>query len=179
MRQILTASLMSLALATAPMTATPARAAEAENVVGILLGLGALYAIGRSINRDDDRATPVRRSRPEQPRFNSPDRRRAVPAECLRTFETRNGPVRGFSRECLKRKMDRVNKLPDRCKLKIRTDRGPQTIFAPRCLRREGWRVADAEELRWRDRDRRDWERRHREWHDWDRRDRDRRHWDD
>ena len=159
MRQIFTASLVSLALATAPISATPARAADAENVIGILLGLGALYAIGRSIDRDDkERATAVRRSRQEPPRFQSPDRRRVLPAECLRTFETRNGPVRGFSRHCLKRTMHRVDRLPERCELQIRTDRGPRTIYAPRCLRRQGWQVADNEEVRWRDRDRRDWE---------------------
>lgn len=159
---------MAAALATSPVGSTPARALGGEDAIGILLGLGALYAIGKAIEDDKDKSkSEVRRDRTSRQVYTPPAYRRdewrnrdraghghryqkSVPGECLRSYFTRNGPVRGFSKPCLEQTLRRPARLPEQCALVVRTDRGPRTIYAPRCLRRDGWRVAAWDDERWR-----------------------------
>ncbi len=129
---------MAAALALSSLAPAPARAADAEDVLKLVLGIGAIYAIGKAIEKNEARAAPVYR---QENRYDAP-RHKVVPAECLRTYETRNGPVRGYSKKCLEQELRRPGRLPEACEMTVRTEYGRREFYAPRCLRREGWQVA-------------------------------------
>ncbi len=65
--------------------------------------------------------------------------RYVLPEQCLRTFNTFDGPRRAFGGRCLDRNFRFANRLPNHCERRIRTDRGNRFVFSPRCLRRNGY----------------------------------------
>lgn len=164
MRRELTATILAAALAVTQGAATPSKAADAEKVLGVLLGIGAIYAIGKAIEQNQAQARepvrrnvvperirphlvpePVRRYAPHEskrPNHRWSERRMTLPEECLYRFETRDGPLVGFGRNCLEHTLHRTNRLPDSCAFHTRIGDKRRTIYSARCLRLEGWRVA-------------------------------------
>ena len=138
MIKTLTAGLvaLSLTLGTVAPNAAHAEIDEGEAIVGIitLLLLGAAIA-----NDNDNDRSPGRGDRPRDNSW------RLVPAECLRTIETRRGDtVRMFPRRCMERNYAHVNRLPSRCEITVRNARGHlRHGWTPRCLRQAGFRRDD------------------------------------
>jgi hypothetical protein len=155
------AAALALALALMPVSAQPARAQETDQLLGLLVGIGALYAIGRALSDHGERAPaalPPRTVAPEpvrpvgerawpHGRKGYPDHRerfaKVVPADCFRRVETRHGTVRGFPRYCVERTMRHADRLPAQCLTRVRTERGPRDVYRAGCLRSEGWRMDD------------------------------------
>ena len=125
---------LSIALAAISLPATPARA-DTEQIVGILAGLAALYAIGRAIDEhnDRDRSSASSSSTHTQPR--PQQQARVAPAQCFRDF----GAVRGYAMRCMENRVSRPALLPSECLVRVNTDRGPRNLYAGRCLHRNGW----------------------------------------
>jgi uncharacterized membrane protein YccC len=130
---------LSLGLVLSPISTAPASAKDNTDAwVAALLGLAIVGAI---IDDKNDR----RRDRD----VHRPDRvdHKALPARCLRQFETRDGLKRFWGARCLERHYPRAHRLPARCEVTIKTrnrhgDRVRRDVFKPRCLRREGYTVA-------------------------------------
>ncbi len=163
MRRELTATILAAVLAVA-QGAAPAKAADAEKVLGVLLGIGAIYAIGKAIEQNQAQARepvrrdvvperirphavpePVRRYAPPEsarPNHRWSEKRRTLPEECLYRFETRDGPLVGFGRNCLEHTLHRADRLPENCAIRTHIGNKRRTIYSARCLRHEGWRVA-------------------------------------
>ena len=149
------AAALALALGLAPLSAQPARAQETDQLLGLILGIGALYAVGRALSERGDTteappAPQVQSFRPRAPAMQgrqghvprTEDRfRKSVPAECFRRFDTRHGTVRGFPRRCVERTMRHAHKLPGKCLVNVRTERGPRSLYRAGCLRERGWRM--------------------------------------
>lgn len=179
MRRRATATIMAAALVLTQGAATPSRAADIEDVLGVLLGIGAVYAIGRAIEQSRAEANPpvtrqvvperirppavTRSLRPEprrddrwgdRDRWRDGDRwsgrGRELPAECLYRFDTQSGPLVGFGKQCLENTMRRTGWLPDDCAIRTRIGGRDRTIYSARCLRLEGWQVAGAPADTWR-----------------------------
>lgn len=151
------AAALAFSLAITPLSAQPARAQENDQLLGLIVGIGALYVIGRAIaERGDAAAAPappqVGQFRPRAPAMQSRSghapraderSRKLVPAECFRRFDTRQGTVRGFPRRCLERTMHNAHRLPGHCLTQVRTERGPRSLYRAGCLRNKGWRMDD------------------------------------
>lgn len=164
-------TLVAASLAFTPLSAPQAQAADAEDIIGLAVILGATALIlDRANDNDKKRARSSRaatsrtlerqihdrkRSRyyDDDYRYN-PGRghahghrkhkkrgRKILPAGCIRYFETRRGMIRAFGERCLEANMRRADRLPSRCERTVRTRRGSRDIYLPRCLRREGWTV--------------------------------------
>ena len=134
-------AVLTFALAFTSVAATPnqARAADAEDVIGVLAGLAALYAIGRAIqdNNDDHRADPIR---PRPGAGNGGHRGpRVAPARCFREFDTRNGVRRGYGARCMQNNVRRPGLLPPECIRRVQTYRGTRNLYGGRCLVQNGW----------------------------------------
>ena len=69
-------------------------------------------------------------------------RRKLLPQNCLRSFDTRRGTVRMFPRRCLERSYSFINRLPEHCATRVRTDRGRLGGWDARCLRQSGYQLA-------------------------------------
>ncbi len=152
--KILSAAAISslMAVTSLSVTATPARA-DNQNVAGILIGLGALYVVGRAIQerRDDRRSTAAAApapAAPVAPPQNSGQRGNGhrnqtliAPAHC---FVEGNDRVtrqyyRGYRARCMQNNVARPGSLPPQCVTRVTTDRGPRNIYAGRCLAQNGW----------------------------------------
>jgi hypothetical protein len=132
----MTAGLLALSLGLGGVTAsaTPARANNDE-VVAIIGGLIALYAIGQAIqqhNRSDNRS----RATPHRPR----PQPLIAPARCFIEGQDRNGYFRGYVRRCMQNNVARPAALPNQCLRRVETHRGPRMIYGGRCLFQNGWR---------------------------------------
>lgn len=68
--------------------------------------------------------------------------RNLLPAQCLRSFDTRGGKVHMFGRRCLERNYRAVHRLPGHCAINIRTHKGDHSGFQARCLRQNGFQLA-------------------------------------
>ncbi|MDG4646835.1 hypothetical protein P6F26_00130 [Roseibacterium sp. SDUM158017] len=128
---------LSLALGGVTASAAPARANNDE-VVAIIGGLIALYAIGQAIRNDDRDATPRRNygHRPQQPHRPQP---LVAPARCFIEGHDRNGYFRGYVRRCMQNNVARPAALPQNCLRRVETQRGPRMIYGGRCLAQNGW----------------------------------------
>lgn len=141
MKNLAITSCLAIALALGT-GARPAAALEGEELLGLIIGLGALAAIGNELaDRRDERAKPAPAVPHARYRHARP-RHRALPAACLRTVDTYRGERRVFGARCLARNDVRLARLPDRCRFDIRTNRGFRPVYGSRCLRREGYTVA-------------------------------------
>lgn len=145
MTRRLIAAALAAALTLGGGAATPARAAEGEQILGLLLGLGTLYAIGRAL--EDSQASAASRAPvlPETIRPGPSFRHdpattwlRSRPEDCLARFDTRQGTLRGYGAECLARADVRVDRLPRNCAIRAHIGNRPRTIYAARCLELEG-----------------------------------------
>jgi len=125
------------------LSAPPARADGGGQLLGLLLGVGTFYAIGKGI---EQARTPEPTSVSERHRLAGRDDwaapRRKLPRDCLATFDTWHGELRGFERHCLARSMRAAHHLPPMCAIDTRIGRRDATIYSARCLQIEGWRLA-------------------------------------
>lgn len=146
MTRVLAAIVAAAALALSP----PAKADGGEELIGLLLGIGAVYAIGKGIERA--RAPEQLREAEPQPvhelrwrdggyRGQTPTRR--LPRDCLATFDTWHGEIRGFAADCLARSMHHPGRLPSLCAIGTRVGHRDTTIYSARCLQLEGWEIAE------------------------------------
>ncbi|MCR9127859.1 MAG: hypothetical protein NXH82_17315 [Rhodobacteraceae bacterium] len=160
MFRYLTAACSGLAFMLAGVAAGPAHAGN-DDLARFLAGAAALAILGAAVR--DSRADPVTRHapqphvRPLQPpvRAHRPHAqpapralprdvaRYALPANCLRSFDTHRGTVRLFPQRCLWRNSVQVGALPQDCARSIQTRQGPRHGYAPRCLRQYGYRLAN------------------------------------
>ncbi|MCU4652420.1 hypothetical protein N8I71_06230 [Roseibacterium sp. SDUM158016] len=133
---------LSLALGAVTASATPARANNNDEVVAIIGGLIALYAIGQAIQNGNRNDTASRNQvhRPA-PQAHAPQRPRQLvaPARCFIEGSDRNGYFRGYVRRCMENNVTRPALLPDQCLRRVETDRGPRMIYGGRCLAQNGW----------------------------------------
>jgi hypothetical protein len=127
---------LSLALGAVTASATPARANNNDEVVAIIGGLIALYAIGQAIQNSERRDTPSRNHghRPHRPQH------LIAPARCFIEGRDRNGYYRGYVRRCMQNNVTRPAALPRQCLRRVETHRGPRLIYGGRCLFQNGWR---------------------------------------
>lgn len=158
MKRTLMAGLTAAALALLPPAAAPARADGGEGLLGLLLGIGAVHAIGKGIEQARKPAVaPLSASeRIGEPHrlapghaWNAPHR--TLPRTCLATFDTWHGEIRGFSADCLARTMRRAERLPRLCAIETRVEHRTARIYSARCLQLEGWQVSRAQ-AGWEDR---------------------------
>lgn len=128
----------TIALGAITVTPTQARANDAQDIIGVIAGLAALYAIGRAIEEhNDDR--PARASGPggggQGGHGAGQVNHRIAPAECFREF----GNLRGYMYRCTQNNVSRPNLLPSECLIQFQTPRGQRMMYRPRCLARHGW----------------------------------------
>jgi hypothetical protein len=148
MTRTLAAVLASAALVLSPAAARPAQAQGGEELLGLLLGIGTIYAIGKGIEQARAPAQ-VAEIRPEpirEPHRLAPGHRwtmpaRTLPRDCLSTFDTWHGEIRGFDAGCLARAMPRPDRLPPLCAIDTRVGRDYATVYSARCLQLEGWEI--------------------------------------
>ena len=127
--------------------AKPAKAASAEEIAALIVGLAVIGAIASSGNqsRAEEPETNVGRYNNDWRYYDNNRRhnRRVLPAQCVRRFETNRG-VRNLAIErCLDRNGVNVDRLPDRCEIRVRTNRGVRDAYRKVCLEREGYRFKD------------------------------------
>lgn len=123
------------------VTASPSKAGN-DDLAKILFGATALIIIGKAISDSDAKAAPVSKpkSKPQdrpRPRFS-----KALPNECLRRYNTRDGRVRMMSAYCLRDNYRFTHRLPESCKTRVRTYDGPRRGYQMRCLRNNGYYIA-------------------------------------
>lgn len=151
------AAITAASIAISSLTAAPAFAGNKRNDDGmaqLIVGLIALGALAATIDKKKHQThqntqprvdyDQPRRPRHDRPRSQRPqvNDRKALPARCKRTFETRKGPRRVFGKGCLRRHYDWAHRLPQRCEIRVRTDRGHRKGYKARCLRKHGYTVA-------------------------------------
>jgi hypothetical protein len=149
MTRLLTAALTSAALVLSPVGIRPASASGGEELLGLLLGIGTVYAIGKGIEQARAPAPvpdPVPERIADTHRLSSNHAwsapRRTVPRDCLGTFDTWHGELSGFDRRCLSRSMERPDRLPAMCAIDTRIGHRETTIYSARCLQLEGWDIS-------------------------------------
>ncbi|QBY01819.1 hypothetical protein E2K80_14700 [Rhodophyticola sp. CCM32] len=131
-----TAAALSLALALTGVAATPTTArADSEDAAAVIAGIIALYAIGRAVDRRNDRRDERAAVVPPRPHHNA----RVAPARCFRELNTRNGQVRGYGARCMQNHVRRPGLLPPQCIRQVQTHRGNRNLYRGRCLVRNGW----------------------------------------
>ena len=133
MTRYLIDGLAILALALSLLAAPPARAERGGELLGLLLGIGTVYAIGKGIEQArDPQPVPVRDTIRGD---------RTLPRDCLATFQTRHGELRGFEERCLARTMPGTRRLPATCAIDTRIGQRDATVYPARCLQIEGWEI--------------------------------------
>jgi hypothetical protein len=134
----LSAGVLSLTLALTAVSPTTASAqiSEEDAIAGFL----ALLFIGAAVHLSDnnnDRPAPVVEPTPQ------PRNWRVLPAECLRSIDTRRGnSVRMFTQRCLTNNYNFTNRLPQECHVRVRTENGQRRQgYRARCMRNAGFRT--------------------------------------
>ncbi|MEM0948457.1 MAG: hypothetical protein AAGK37_13695 [Pseudomonadota bacterium] len=161
MKRLILTAITALSLVLVPVTAPAQSRLEGQELLGILLGLGALAAIAKEVrDRDDEKEkaraarklAPVQRHKPSAPVYDEfhydHDYRRPVrhsdflPANCRRGDVRLKDNSRVLGARCLRRFDVETRRLPERCRHRVTTQGGPRTVFGIRCLRRSGYEVA-------------------------------------
>lgn len=140
------AALVTAALALTGLSAVPARA-DGDDAVRAILGLAALYAIAKTIEKNNDdrrKPPPVAVFRKPVPHkapgpYGTQRHGRYLPTECLRRVETRHGSRHIFMEHCLRR--EGVRHLPQACEIRVKGHGGKTTAYNARCLQRSGFRL--------------------------------------
>ena len=153
----------ALAGALAFGSGSPVRAADAEDVIGVLAGIAAVAIIANRLEdrkeRKDSKVTVDHRRyddgyatlrRPGDSHRNWKPAR-SLPERCVRLVDDRRGTHRVLTRRCLANEGIRVSRLPQQCAFDVRTRRGPVAVYGAHCLKRNGWNIAQRETY-WRDR---------------------------
>ncbi len=124
-------------------SAKQAEALTAEEVAAIAAGLIIVGAIASHSNNNNKATTQTVTRNANVHRNNSVrnlERRRILPANCVRRFDTDRGVRNLAIQRCLQRNGYNAARLPDRCEVRVRTDRGPRNAFRKRCLENAGYR---------------------------------------
>ncbi len=130
------AAVLSCTLALSGVAATPGTArADSEDAAAIIAGIIALYAIGRAVERRNDRRDHRPAVTPQPPRQHD----LVAPARCFREFQTTGGYVRGYGARCMQNNVRRPGLLPPDCIRRVQTNRGTRNLYGGRCLARNGW----------------------------------------
>ncbi len=162
MKRLALTAITALSIALTPATAPAESRLEGQEILGLLLGLGALAAIVNEVrDRDEVRPAtrtyraPIRQSRLPAPVYEEfwydrQERRknqrfsrhtRLLPSNCIRPDVTlRNSRVLGDP--CLRRFDVQTRRLPEQCRHRVNTRSGWRTVFRVRCLRKSGYEVA-------------------------------------
>lgn len=157
MRTAILSILTAGAMAIAPLSAKPAQAADAHDILGAVIGLGILGALASEL--DDGRTAQTRKYTPYNGNgvYNG-DRYykgngvrhghykrqndRVLPGACLRVLEGRNRDRIVFPARCLRREGIATRTLPDRCIRRVDTRRqGAINVYGAECLADRGWRL--------------------------------------
>ena len=145
------ATIAAAAIAVTGISAAPARAGDddAAAAIAALLGLAVIGAVIADKRKDKKERVHVTKKHPQHvqrplhPRPLPPRvSRKLLPQQCLRSFQTYNGPARIFGQRCLHRNYGFVHTLPRHCHREVYTDRGWRQGYGARCLRREGYQLA-------------------------------------
>ncbi|WP_132541303.1 hypothetical protein [Rhodovulum euryhalinum] len=139
MTRRLIAPLLAAALALTPMAAAPARA-DGEDIAKALLGAVVLYGIAEGLDsrdRKDNRRVEQRHD--DRRGWQDAHRGRTIPAQCIRTVQSRNGTRQFVPEACLRR--EGVRRLPDHCAVSISGPRRERDVYGLRCLQQSGFRV--------------------------------------
>ncbi|QFU09966.1 hypothetical protein PARPLA_00471 [Rhodobacteraceae bacterium THAF1] len=141
MIKTLTAAALGLTLALTPIASAPAQALDRDDAAKIL-GTLAIVGIATGALNNNGRAN-VTVQRGQARGFRDHRRtRRALPAQCLRSVDTRRGHIRVFGQRCLQRSGVPTRYLPHACATQVRVGGRHRAAYGARCLRHNGWRVA-------------------------------------
>ena len=141
-----------LALASTLLAAPPARAEGGGELLGLLLGIGTVYAIGKGIEQaraPEPEAEPLPVAERHRLGRRDPWPRRTLPRDCLATFQTWHGELRGFDEACLARTMRGIGRLPEVCAIDTRLGHRDARIYSARCLQLEGWEIGRRADAGW------------------------------
>lgn len=152
-------TIIAASVALTAFGAAPAFADRDDDLARALAAILGVAVIGSVINDHKKKKKAHRVQRREyQPAHNPPRvrdrgyvdpkplprkvRRKLLPPNCLRSFDTRRGTVRMFPRRCLERSYSFINRLPEHCATRIKTHRGKRMGWEAHCLRQSGYRLA-------------------------------------
>lgn len=128
-------------IALTSFAATPAKAADTEDILRFLAGAAILGIIVKELDDNNNRSrrdvyvVPEKKKPVSRPRYS-----RVLPDQCLRRFE--GGSHRHFvTKRCLNR-YNRAQALPRDCEIRVVGDRGPRIVWGARCLKRHGYRFS-------------------------------------
>lgn len=127
-----------------------AEALTAEEVAALIAGVAIIGAISSANNNSSSNTATqtVTATRSSNASIHSFERRRILPENCVRRFETNRG-IRNLAIDrCLERSGYNTNRLPDNCEVRVRTDRGIRDAFRQRCLENAGYRFRDIQRTR-------------------------------
>ena len=170
MARKLIATLAAAALSLTTLTATPARAADPDDVARFLGAAATLFIIGKAIesSKDTRRHQPQAQAqtahkphKPNKPQYHQPPRqahipqvvpnrggggghhaRAPLPAECLRQVTGANTRY-VMGRACLNRNYTSARPLPQSCEMQVRGPGGKlRNAYSVRCLRGQGYQIA-------------------------------------
>ncbi|AGI70055.1 hypothetical protein OAN307_c47090 [Octadecabacter antarcticus 307] len=134
----LSAGVLSIVLALTAITPTTASAqiSDEDAIAGILALLFISAVVHHSRNRND-RSAHVPEPVPQ------PRNWQVLPADCLRSIDTRRGnTVRMFTQRCLTNNYRFTNRLPQACHVRVRTENGQRRQgYRARCMRNAGFRT--------------------------------------
>lgn len=149
------ATILAGAIAVTSFSAVPARA-ELTDFEKILLGVGTMVIIGTAI--EESKQSQKKKEKKEKKAHSKkvvkkaapkkivraapkPKRLAPLPAYCLRSVSSHNGPRQIFGARCLQNNYQQTHRLPHNCKVEIQGPRGSRYGYGQRCLRRSGFQV--------------------------------------
>lgn len=138
------ALIVTTAILITGFSAAPARAGDAEKLLG---GLAALAIIGVAVNehkkRKKRRHQDVSRNNHDyQPRpLPSRVARYDLPGRCLKPMKGYPGNSALLKPKCLSKHYSYTNSLPQFCKISFWNGERNKQAYEPRCLRQQGYRV--------------------------------------
>lgn len=157
------ATVVAAALGVAAFGNSPARADEAlARALATVVGVAVVGAIIKHQLDDDKKEKSAKRrkrsktvevQRGAQSPYNISRRyearplparvkRKLLPGDCLRSFETRDGRLPVFTKSCLAKNYAYNNSLPGACSVKVRAHKNKYRGYDARCLRRQGYQLA-------------------------------------
>lgn len=155
------AAVAGAAIAVTAIGTAPARADEdLARTLAAIVGIAIVGKVIKDRLDDDDDDRVVYRNRFDDPYLYTAPRegniirrvdprplprsvkRRLLPGECLRSWNTRDGRARVFGKKCLERNYSYTKSLPRACAVKVRVNKKKRRGYDARCLRREGYQLA-------------------------------------
>ena len=139
------AFIVATAVAITGFSAVPARAGDAEKILG---GLAAIALFGAAVHHYDKRNKRERVARqnnyyqPAAPRPLPPRiTRYDLPSQCLTQMRGYPGNQPLLTPNCLQKNYRHANSLPQMCRISFWNGKRNKQAYEPRCLRQQGYRV--------------------------------------